>query len=390
MNKLSFKFSQLDSWFFREARPMESVGGSELSSVFPPPVTTMAGAIRTLLGDLIELDWQKYNKHEQQSLAVDVNEQQLIGHGEDTADLRFSYPVIEVCEKGVWLTLTPAPIDLLELKEDKKLICLGIGKDVVQSDLGCTRLPELPAGVMGAKPLENVWLKPAGWKAYQQGQLPNADQLVRLSDLIEKESRLGIARDNVKGAVESGMLYQTEHIRLKRDPNKFDDIRLCCEVSGIPQSLNDLLLDKPQAVRLGGEGRLAFVEVVSSKNEQNVQLPATEKVKLVLTSPACFKQGWLPSGFEKVSQEGVDVFVGKIADQDITIIAQVNGKPQRIGGWDSATNAPKPLRSFMPVGCCWYLKCTDASALQATINEKGLGEFSQFGYGKGIVLPWKD
>ena len=390
MNKLAFRFSQLDSWFFREARPMESVGGSELSSVFPPPVTTMAGSIRTLLGDLIGIDWQQYNKKERQSLALDVNEQLLIGHGEDTADLRFSFPIIEVNEKGNWLRLMPAPLDLLEIKDSEELVRLEIGTSAIQSDLGTTRLPELPSGIMGAKPLENVWLKPAGWKAYQQGQLPHAEQLVRLTDLIVKESRLGIARDNVKGSVESGMLYQTEHIRLKLDPNKFEDIQLCCEVTGIPTSLNNLLLNQSQAVRIGGEGRLAFVDVQSSEKLEPIKQSMNDHVKLVFTAPAYFKQGWLPDGFEKQTHDDVDVFVGSLADQKITIIAQVNGKPKKIGGWDHATNAPKALRSFLPVGCCWYLSCENATALQTHIDENGLGGLTQFGYGKGVVLPWKD
>ncbi|WP_308874022.1 hypothetical protein [Thiothrix subterranea] len=30
-----WRFKALDTWFFRESRPMESVGGSELLSAFP-------------------------------------------------------------------------------------------------------------------------------------------------------------------------------------------------------------------------------------------------------------------------------------------------------------------------------------------------------------------
>ena len=45
------RFTPLDTWFFRESRPHGSIGSSELGSVFPPPVRTLLGALRTLIGD---------------------------------------------------------------------------------------------------------------------------------------------------------------------------------------------------------------------------------------------------------------------------------------------------------------------------------------------------
>ncbi|MEN9847352.1 MAG: hypothetical protein RL368_92, partial [Pseudomonadota bacterium] len=32
-----WQFSAFDTWFFRESRPFDSVGGNDLSGVFPPP-----------------------------------------------------------------------------------------------------------------------------------------------------------------------------------------------------------------------------------------------------------------------------------------------------------------------------------------------------------------
>jgi CRISPR-associated protein Cmr3 len=386
--KLSFKFSQFDSWFFRESRPMESVGGSELRTVFPPPVSTLSGAIRTLLGDLIGIDWQAYNQNKAQDLAFDVDPEKLIGHGEACADLGFSYPVIEICENGKWLTLTPAPFDLLELKEDKSLIKLSIGKKPVQCDLGKVRLPALENGVLGAKPLEQVWLKPDGWAAYLAGKLPQIDQLVRLDDLIQKESRLGIARDNNKGTVESGMLYQTEHLRFNK--SKFEDIRIRCDVSGIPECLHAALTQELQAVRFGGEGRLAFVEVAGVQKSIDKTRLTGNKAKLVFTAPCYFgadnAAGYLPHSF--VLDKGVecDVYSGNIGEVAVKIISQVTGKSQKIGGWDHAKNTPKPLRSFMPVGSCWYIECDQPSDL----SDLQFGELTPFGYGAFTLLPWND
>ncbi len=403
MNKLVFKFSQLDSWFFRESRPMESVGGSELSSLFPPPVTTLSGAIRTLLGDIIDIDWQAYKQNKPQQLSVDIDQKRLLGHGEDCADLRFSYPVIEVYENKQWLPLTPAPLDLLEQKEGKALIQLSIGKSPIRCDLGNVRLPELAAGVMGAQPLEQVWLKPQGWRNYCSGKLPDKEHLVYLADLIQKESRLGIARDNRKGTVEPGLLYQTEHLRLNKE--KFSDIRINCVVSGIPKQLNEQLTKHQQAVRFGGEGRLAFVDVdvdvdVDVEPMKNTQIksspPNNNKAKLVFNAPSYFSQSenqhrYLPADFVlQASPEG-DHYCGSIQtaqDTAITfkVIAQVTAKALKIGGWDHAKHQPKPLRNFMPVGCCWYIESDQLEELATQL----MGELSQFGYGAFTLLPWHD
>jgi CRISPR-associated protein Cmr3 len=57
MSAQQWRFSALDTLFFKESRPIESVGGSQLSSVFPPPARTLIGAIRTAIGEANSVDW---------------------------------------------------------------------------------------------------------------------------------------------------------------------------------------------------------------------------------------------------------------------------------------------------------------------------------------------
>ncbi len=168
MSVLKFKFEQLDSWFFKEARPMEAIGGSELGSIFPPQTATLSGAIRTLIGDSLGLDWQAYNKGELiEAQGIDLRS--VIGQGENTGDLTYSYPCIEVYTDGQWQALAPMPSDLLVYKDKsdpqavERLVKLHIG-DVVECDLGKVRLPEVD--VIGAKTLENCWLTQKGWQQY--------------------------------------------------------------------------------------------------------------------------------------------------------------------------------------------------------------------------------
>ena len=57
---LHWRFDPLDTWFFREARGFETSGHNELSSLFPPPARTVAGALRTLIGEQQGADWARF------------------------------------------------------------------------------------------------------------------------------------------------------------------------------------------------------------------------------------------------------------------------------------------------------------------------------------------
>ena len=53
-------FRAIDTWMFKEARPMDGFGGSELSSTFPPPVRTLLGALRAQIGEAQKVDWSRF------------------------------------------------------------------------------------------------------------------------------------------------------------------------------------------------------------------------------------------------------------------------------------------------------------------------------------------
>lgn len=120
----SWQFSAIDTLFFRESRPMESIGGSELGSVFPPPPRTLIGAIRTALGEAEQVDWSKFEEQSDHFL------RNLIGYADDLGSLSFD---------GVWVhykgeRLYPMPSNLIaQMSQDRKkqiqeIDFLGIGQ----------------------------------------------------------------------------------------------------------------------------------------------------------------------------------------------------------------------------------------------------------------------
>lgn len=384
---VEFIFTQLDTWFFKEARPMESIGGSQLSSTFPPTSATLSGAIRSLIGETIGIDWQKYHRKQAMNLHFELDPYAVIGDGEDTGDLSFSYPQVMAKKHGRWLELTPAPLDLLKT-EAGNLVRLALPSEPIDCDLGLVRLPMIDSNERGAKPLENCWLLPSGWNDYKSGKQVALSEIVTIDDLIVQEARLGIAKDNDKNVALDGMLYQTNHIRM--NTRKFEDIALKVIVSGLPAELSATLSENMQTVRFGGEGRLAFVEVNPIHQECKDEEPKSSQYKLVFNSPAYFdsSEGWLPKGAVKILADELpyDVWQFYLNGKVVKLVCQVSAKPVQVGGWDYAKRQPKPLRSFLPQGSCWYLQCED-ELTQSDVNK--IGELTQFGYGSATLISWK-
>ena len=387
-----YRISALDTWFFRESRPMETIGGTELASVFPPPPRTLLGALRTAVGDATGIHWPT-EFHPESDLA------RWIGHGDDLGPLML---------EGVWLSLDgkplyPAPPFLLYKEEkdgekDRNIQHqrLVIGNSV-RTHLGRVHLPALPKGMQGFKPYDNAWLTESGWKKLLLGQqLPLPDEVKQAKDLFREEPRLGIARDNGRRTAIDGALYQTRHLR---------------PLAGL--SLNIALRHAPgmptptPLARLGGEGRMAHIDVVADK----VKLPGAPKPQgkakgliLILASPARFvgddgKPSWLPPGFARVPPEATTddrptiwrgKINGRINGQEVSVSLDIHAaaldKACREGGWDMANHRPRAVQSLIPAGGAYYATLTDPKALQldqaiAALHTQRIGEDQELGRG---------
>lgn len=386
-------FQALDTLFFRESRPMESIGNAELNSLFPPSARTMTGAIRSVLGELHDVDWREYhNQKHDHPLA------QLIGYGDDNlGKLAFS---------GVWIhkngeRLYPAPLNIMRQKGDDEkelLFFITIGKEPVQTDLGNIRLPLLQKEQIGSKPLENLWLPGSEFFRILRGEVPDLKQCVSLlpqstgvingGHLLAEEARIGIARNNSRRVVEKGLLYQTRHVRLA------DDVGLCMDVSGLCAT------DSPaenHLTRLGGEGRMASIHIESTPAfvpQPDFTVDA-KGVLLYLLTPLLIKRvgkEWQPlPGFEPDEQGGRRIWKGELNGIPLTLHTAITGKAQREGGWDLQKHAPRAVKSYIPAGSVFY--CTghdEPRELIQALHGLQIGEEQKLGRGKIAVGLWRE
>jgi len=380
-----WSFSALDTWFFRESRPMESVGGAQLSSVFPPPARTVIGAIRTAIGQAHGVDWHNYPNGQHPGHQV---LRELMGDADGLGRLSFSGPF--VIRSGQ--RLYPAPLVVLQARQANKkdtalFTRLVPSDDLTDCDLGRVQLPKkMNAAAQGAKPLEQTWLTAKGLHAVLAGQTPMADDVIEAEALFRAEERLGIGRDNATRTTQDGLLYQTQHVRPALG------VALGMQVQGLEA---DQTVPAQGLMRLGAEGRMAHWS--RSNGHTLLASPAKgSRLLLVLMTHARFTQGWLPDGFvaSTLPASGQNVWEGTLHGVTLRLLCAVVGKPVREGGWDLALRAPRPMESLTPAGSSYFCEVLDVDATAApgcavqALHGRHVGLDTALGRGEMAVGIW--
>jgi CRISPR-associated protein Cmr3 len=386
---LKCTLTPVDTWFFREARSHDAVGVGQLNTLFPPPASTVAGALRTLLGDLLGINWQEFKEGQ-------GKHQDLLGDGEHLGSFSLSSLRLFVDGQPVY----PAPQDLLrhsnvsEQGGRAEYYRLTIGKPL-RCDLGYVRLPEMNAPA-GSKPLDNHYITEDGLNTWLAGEVPDASTLIAQSELFVIESRLGIGRDNALATVKEGLLYQTRHLRPTGRQWHLEAL-----IEGFDEALLNQL-PAASSIRLGGEGREAAVtfEAIGPLTlaPKMKACDTAQGMTLLLTSPARFNPetelSWCLPGFQPIQNaEGLTThWEGQLAGVSLKLLAAVLPRPLRLGGWDQKKRTPKALASLNAPGSIYYCQKLDGTApslQEATaIQAQALGEDTAWGYGRLRVGWW--
>lgn len=385
-----WQFSAVDSWFFRETRAHDAVGISELNSVFPPPVRTLMGAVRTFVGDQLGVDWQAFATGQ-----AGEAHHQLLGDAEQLGEIAVQAVVLRHRGESLW----PCPADLLTGGPDDNPVITRLRPgEPVECDLGRVALPTVAKTALpGSKVPENAWLTEAGARAWLRGETPSPDQLVRLGDLLAQEPRLGIGRDNVTGTVRQGLLYQTQHLRFKEPATQVE-----VWLSGVPQGvLNDIT--GLQMLRLGGEGRMAEVQVSSGDSlpRQASEIfpepapgPKGRQLAIWLATAAAIPEidavPGLPNFQPVTTQLGQDAWEGELHGVRLRLVSSCRPRAYREGGWDQRERRPRAVRSYLPAGSVLFCELLDEVPIQqavAALHGQSTGAEGAWGKGRMLVAP---
>jgi CRISPR-associated protein Cmr3 len=246
-----YELTPIDTLFFRGNIPMEA-GLLATESLFPPPPSVFAGAIRTLLGK------EHYNDE------IKITAILLKKDGK----VYYPAPYSWFCDDNG---------KIYEAKNNR------FEDDILTSVGG-----ELPW-------LEKDDLKNVGGKWVSSYDIENA-KLLPAFEFYESENRTGIALDYSRYTAKDGQLYSANHIRLKGEVSI---------IAGI-----DANLDDNGVLQLGGEKRLAKYKkfdfsIDATDNISLIPILATdENLKDVFaTGKIIYISGWdLATKYHKSSQ----------------------------------------------------------------------------------------
>jgi len=345
----AYRFSPVDTWFFKEARPMDGFGGTELSSLFPPPVRTLLGALRTAAGDARKVDWGRFPE-----AYPDLVER--IGDAESYGQIRCRgvFPALD------GQTLYPVPQHIVHLDE-KSFAKMTIG-DAISCDLGTVRLPRLPSrGKERYRTFdESVWIDKRDLQKILEGGIPT--KIYKVKDLIARESRVGIGRKNRTRTVEEGKLYMTSHIR------PLTGVEILLEVDGLEEFVTE------GVCRLGGEGRAATYAICEA---ETIPVPKRPKGKV---QGVFFSLLTLAVGVDPLRPLGE------------TVTSACVGKSVQEGGFDMNRTASRSARSYLPPGSTWFVEmgAQEAEAFIRAHHETQIGEEQELGRGRIVCGYWTE
>lgn len=315
--------------------------GSVGEALFPPKPSVVSGAFRSLI----------WSQNGQDAKAIQDSEFAIT-----------SIHPAALNDSGSVERFMPLPSDLLVVDNGKcirRLIPQALDTRIVHSQI--SEFPMMPVLKQSqpAKP-ENGWLlNEVGISAYvQSDSLSNncLQYLIRQSELWESESRVGIGLNSSSRTVDDGKLFTVEHTVPSSNAG------LLVGISGCEQ------LPESGYLRFGGDGKAAKfttpkVAAAIVPELQNGQF------KMVLQTPALFKNGWLPDGVEKMGGELWLTLPGIKA----RLVCAAVSRAEVVSGWDIEKWLPKDAERSAPAGSVYWFD-------QFEGNDEALRSLITYGY----------
>ncbi len=371
---IGIQMEPIDTLFFRDGTPFSAGSASQedVGGLFPPHPASMAGALRAAIARLN--GWTGNGRWPQQ-----LND--TLGDGpNDLGQISLTGPFL--LRDGQ--PLFPAPRHLLGSSEGgvwRPRTILRPGSPIA-CDLGDeVVLPEVPphgggVEVADLKAGDGWWLTRLGLEAVLRGEVPPSTEVMPSRDLWREERRIGLERNDASRTAQEGMLYSTRHVRALRG------VALGVRISGLPETW---ALPFGQIVALGGEGRLA--ECRQWQGDLAIDMPLTEigagrRLALIALSPLDLEEAFC-RGSQPLTALG-----------NARVVSACLGRPQRIGGWNSLTRRPLPLRSVLPAGSVLFCELPKPGALRAAVAASDglprIGGRQGWGFGMVALGSWPE
>lgn len=358
-------FEPQDTLFFRDGRPFnQGEGNGGVESLFPPSPLTLVGAARVAWARA--LGWPgrgKWSDDIRTKLGGDDNDK-LKG-------LQFRGPLLFRDGEPIF----PAPVCLIGKVADNSpidVVRLTPASHPMCCDMGGIRLPVPDTNeadsVEGRKLLSGWWITQRGMNCVLEGEIPDANDWIQQKELWHLEPKVGIAIDPDRGTSSDGMLYSTQHVRLR------PDVSLAMGIKGDLRNFPE-----QSQVPLGGEARSAWLgktnlplhslAVMTKKHNGKLRYAVHVLTPLATESP-------LQSGKSFCGLPG-------------SVVSACLPRAQRWGGWDSIERKPAAMKPHLPPGSVIFMEA-QAGEKENVVNRHGnsLGNRGSWGFGLIAIGQW--
>lgn len=369
-----------DPLFFRDGRPFDAGGDNTARLLFPPLPSTFYGAIRgTILGQQGTnfSEFKRGNKWDNKFDSIDPK---------GSCSLKISDWGLATKKGRKIIRYYPIPRDIVKLKGNECLAYrkLTPGKNEFRLNekikLKCLENDSLSKITQFAFGEAEGFITEKGLKDYLTKDIIDKKEIINSADLFLPEPRVIIEKNVQSNTSEEHKIATVEFAKLNME-----------EGTGFVIEINSPLLNTDKnslrIMRIGGEGKTAYYECIDFTTEFP-KPNLNKKFKVILLTPAVFKDGWIPDGINK------DSFKGVIGGVNVTLSTAAVGRFTPVGGWDIVKGQAKILRRGVPAGSVYFFEAdseVNSDELLNKLNFKSiLGDlsFGKEGLGLSIIGGW--
>jgi len=337
----------------------------DLECNFPPPASTVIGAIRASLAR--GRGWSGAGRWEN---SLDT----CLGDGpENLGSLSFTGPFLSRGEE----LLHPVPAHLLGAVQDDiwRPRSLSAPSEPMLCDLGSVRLAAtdlaLAEGGQAIKGGDGYYITSTGLFRVLEGECPDPSTIIAAEDLFRFDRRIGLEIDDESGTALEGQLYSPQFVRL------MEGVEIWVGVDGVP---NDWAV--APILSIGGESRLAgcsasVAQIVQPDENLRSKICKSHQAALILLTPArdIVSERYMP-------QPGDQIAPG------LTLVSACCDRPLRIGGWNSVNRHPEPQVPHLPAGSVLFVTFDNDRDVEALFAHPYIGGRKAHGLGRVAIGLW--
>ncbi len=347
------KIDPLDTLFFRDGKPFTMGEDTWSNGLFPPPPSVIYGALRSAY----------FSNH--------IDELKEATKSDDpTKNLKING--VYLWDKETKNIHLPLPNDCVQKKDGEENSVFVLSMDELKDVKSSCPTQDILTSEVKVKNMEGRLINEESLKEYLSGTKTSFSPVIKMADIVLPEPKIGIGISKETGTSEEGKLYRMDMRRLEN--KKGESLSLLIDFEGLP-------LPERGMMKLGGEGKAVSYQMYEPENfSVDKSKLDGNKFKLYLSTPAIFKNGWLPGWIDENTLEG------EYKGLKLKLLTASIGKPILIGGFDMKARKPKPMCKAVPVGSVYYFEIVKGDLENAfeVFNQKAISDFYPV-QGFGIV-----